>query len=156
MVDDDRNQALHANSGTRQFGLALKLGRDDRRRWDAELFKGDGVADAARAAGTAVTDRCQHDIVVRGDLRDEFRSGVLREAVLHIVVHLGKFDGLFQRHRRRAQDLVRVPFGIVENGEPQAIERLYPGGNRNVCRLDNATWIENQQRILFCYLHQHF
>src|SRR6266478_2880106 len=47
MVDHDRNQALHANGGTRQFGLALELGRDDRRRRDTELFKGDGIADAA-------------------------------------------------------------------------------------------------------------
>src|SRR5262249_7865651 len=47
MIDYDGRKIGHAKSLQRQFGLLHELSRDDRGRWNAQLFERDRITDAA-------------------------------------------------------------------------------------------------------------
>src|SRR6478672_13124187 len=149
MINDYGFKVWHAEGSSGQLSLPHELGGDDGGRRNTELFECDRIPDTARATRAAVPDGGEHDVVLSRNLFDQLRCGVLGEALLHVIVHSGKLDVLAECGRCTAEELVGVPFRVIEDAKAQTFKFRLARGNRGLVLVHEATWIEHNDWALF-------
>ena len=88
--DHDRGEIVHAERIALHLCLMQEFRSDDNCRGAAGGFQSDAVMRTARRARPSVADRGHHDVVIGGNGRDQRWVGLLREALLAVIVHCGK------------------------------------------------------------------
>jgi hypothetical protein len=86
VIDHDRREVGHAERVALHLRLVQEFGGDDDRGRPSQRFELDAVMRTARRARPSIADRGQDDVVIGGDRGEQRWIGILREALLAVVI----------------------------------------------------------------------